>query len=49
MSIATKIFLYGGFLALLFVVSLQNYLLFHSLAELFSIVIAFGIFVIGWN
>jgi len=27
----------------------SNYLLFHSLAELFSIVIAFGIFVIGWN
>ncbi len=49
MGIATKIVLYGGFLALLFLVSLQNYLLFHSLAELFSIVIAFGIFVIGWN
>lgn len=26
-----------------------NYLLFHNLAELFSIVIAFGIFVIGWH
>lgn len=49
MGIATKIGLCGGFLALLFLVSLKNYLLFHSLAELFSIVIAFGIFVIGWN
>jgi PAS domain S-box-containing protein len=33
----------------LFVVSLQNYLLFHSLAEIFSIVIAFCIFVLAWN
>ena len=29
--------------------SLFNYLLFHSLAEIFSIVVAFGIFVIAWN
>ena len=29
--------------------SLYNYLLFHSLAELFSIVVAFGIFMIAWN
>jgi len=29
--------------------SLQNYLLFHTLAEMFSIVVAFGIFIIGWN
>lgn len=29
--------------------SLYNYLLFHTLAEMFSIVVAFGIFVIGWN
>jgi PAS domain S-box-containing protein len=29
--------------------SLYNYLLFHSLAELFSILVAFGIFVIAWN
>ncbi len=26
-----------------------NYLLFHSLAEIFSIVVAFSIFVIAWN
>lgn len=36
-------------IALLFVIAQKDYLLFHSLAELFSIVIAFGIFVIGWN
>ncbi len=33
----------------LYVTSVYNYLLFHSLAELFSIVVAFGIFVVAWN
>ncbi len=33
----------------LYVVSLDNYLLFHSLIELFTIVVASGIFVIAWN
>lgn len=33
----------------LYLSSLYNYLLFHTLAELFSIVIAFSIFVIAWN
>ncbi|NWF94078.1 MAG: PAS domain-containing protein [Syntrophaceae bacterium] len=37
-----------SFLAL-YLTSLQNYLLFHSLAEIFSILVAFGIFVIAWN
>ncbi len=36
-------------LALLYVSQLYEYLLFHSLAELFSIVIGCGIFVIAWN
>ena len=36
-------------LAGLYVSSLYNYLLFHNLAEIFSIVIAFGIFAIAWN
>lgn len=35
--------------AILIGIANNNYLLFHTLAELFSIVIAFGIFVIGWN
>jgi PAS domain S-box-containing protein len=33
----------------LYITSLDSYLLFHSLAELFSVVIAFGIFVVAWN
>lgn len=36
-------------LAGLFVISSDNYLLFHSVAELFSIVVAYGIFIIAWN
>ncbi len=32
-----------------YVLSVNNYLLFHSFAELFSIVIAFGIFTLAWN
>jgi PAS domain-containing protein len=33
----------------LYLISLFNYLLFHSLVELFALVIAFGIFMIAWN
>ena len=36
-------------LAGLYVVSYYNYLLFHSLAETFSIVIGFALFVVAWN
>lgn len=38
------VLLFGFFLA-----SLYNYLFFHTLAELFSIIIAFGIFIVAWN
>jgi len=40
-----------GILILLgiYLTSLYSFLLFHSLAELFSIVIAFGIFIVAWN
>jgi len=40
-----------GILALLglYLASLYNYLLFHSLAEIFSIIVACGIFMIAWN
>ena len=41
--------LYGLILGGLYLTSLNSYLLFHSLVELFSIVVAFGIFVIFWN
>jgi PAS domain S-box-containing protein len=33
----------------LYVIGLYNYLLFHILAELFSIVVACGIFLLAWN
>ena len=36
-------------LIVVFFTSLFNYLLFHSLAEIFSIMIAGGIFIVGWN
>ena len=40
----------GGLLLLgLYLTSLYNYLLFHTLAEIFSIVIAFSIFILAWN
>jgi len=37
------------FLLALYLTSLHNYLLFHSLVEIFSIVVPFGIFIIAWN
>jgi PAS domain S-box-containing protein len=33
----------------LYLASSYNFLLFHTLAELFSIVVAFGIFILAWN
>ena len=36
-------------LAGLYAASLYSYLLFHSIAEIFSIIVAFGIFIIAWN
>ncbi len=33
----------------LYLASLYSYLLFHSLAEIFSIVVAFAIFIVAWN
>ena len=41
----TAIILLGG----LYLTSLYNYLLFHSLAELTSIIIAVGIFMVAWH
>jgi PAS domain S-box-containing protein len=35
--------------AALYFSSWYNYLLFHSIAEIFSILVAFGIFVVAWN
>ena len=33
----------------LYLINLENYLLFHSLGEVFSIVVAGGIFMVSWN
>ena len=41
--------LFVAALAGISLISFYHYLLFHSLAEIFSIVIAFGIFIIAWN
>jgi PAS domain S-box-containing protein len=45
------LFILAGVLVFLglYLASLYNYLLFHGLAEVFSIVVAFGIFVVAWN
>lgn len=39
----------AALLLLLYLTTFYSYLLFHSLAEIISIVIAFGIFVLAWN
>jgi len=39
----------GLIFAALIIISRFNYLLFHSLAELFSVVVAFSIYVLAWN
>ncbi len=36
-------------LLLVYITSLYRYLLFHSIAEIFSIIIAGGVFFVGWN
>jgi PAS domain S-box-containing protein len=41
--------IFGLALFLTYLSSLYSYLLFHSIAELFSIIISGGIFLIGWN
>lgn len=43
-AIGSLIVLFG-----LYLCSLKNYLLFYSMAQAFSIVVAFGIFMVGWN
>ena len=45
----TEIAIGFSVLAGLYIISSYNYLLFHSLAEIFSIAIAAGLFMIAWN
>lgn len=44
-----ELFFFAVILSALFIISTKNYLLFHSLAEIFSVVISFGIFAFAWN
>jgi signal transduction histidine kinase len=39
----------AGAAALLYLPSLHSYLLFHTLAEIFSIIVACGVFMVAWN
>ena len=47
--VLTSVLLGAAVLVILYGISLRSYILFHSLAEVFSIVIAFSIFIIAWN
>jgi len=40
---------FSSLLLLIYLSSLYNYLLFHTIAELSAIIISVGIFVVGWN
>ncbi len=40
---------YAAVLAGLYLISRANYLLFHSIAEMFGVIIAGGIFILAWN
>jgi len=39
----------GSGVAALYVAQLRNFLLFHSVVEMFSILVAFGVFLVTWN
>ena len=45
----TNLFLVSAIIIGLYCTTLANYLLFHSLVEIFSIVVAFSFFTIAWN
>lgn len=44
-----KLILYTTLFLGLYFTSLYSYLLFHSLAEIFSVIVASGIFIVAWN
>src|SRR4030066_568080 len=48
-NIAGKILNVGLVLAVLYLISLKDYLLFHSFVEIIGAVIAISIFVLAWN
>lgn len=49
LPIRSSIIIFTIILFLIYLTNFYSFLLFHTIAELFSIVIAFGIFAIGWN
>ena len=48
-NILLQILFWIGVCLFLFEAAHHNYLLFHSSVEIFSIVIAFGIFIVAWT
>jgi len=46
---SSNLIIFSLLLFLIYLTNFYSYLLFHTIAELFSVVIAFGIFSIGWN
>jgi HD-GYP domain-containing protein (c-di-GMP phosphodiesterase class II) len=48
-ALMPSLILWGLVLFALYLTSLYSYLLFHSLTEMFSIVIACGVFLLAWN
>lgn len=48
-SIIIEYLIFSSLLFLIYLSSLYNYLLFHTVAELSAITISIGIFIIGWN
>ncbi|MDM8538665.1 MASE3 domain-containing protein, partial [Desulfobacterales bacterium HSG17] len=44
-NMAIGLLILGG----LYMTSLYSYLLFHNISELFSIIVACGIFIVAWN
>ncbi len=45
----SSIIIFSIIILFIYITNFYSYLLFHTISELFSVVIAFGIFAIGWN
>jgi len=49
LQIKSSIIIFTIIIFFIYLTNFYSYLLFHTIAELFSIAIAFGVFAIGWN
>jgi hypothetical protein len=49
LQISAVVFCYALVLGGLYIVRLHSYLLFHSIVEIFSVCVAFSIFMVVWN